>query len=414
MLFLKNLMLKICCIVVLFLCMYNANAQIETFKYRRALASPTETWHQISIPEAMFSKLRKDYGDIRIVGFTAEGDTIQAPYIIRYGSALMKKELEGLKIINQSTTAEGHYYTFSLESKELINQILLEFDRPNFEKKVSLMGSHSDGEWFLILKDYRILSIQNDNTDYTYSTLHFPPSDYTKYRLFIPGEKSLNLKNAKIALNKTREVTHNNYKIIEQELYLDKKTSRTTIKIKLANEVPVSLLQLNIAEQYAYHRPIQLQVVTDSNLIKEAIVYSYKTVFNGALSSKVEPNFNFVGVRGQQFRLSITNNDNEPLTIDNIQLKGPAYQIIARFTKPATYYLYYGNEENRKPKYDIQLPEEEEIYQNVLSLGEEKVFKQAPKTETKEPVINITLLWAVMGLIIGVLLWFAFKMLGKN
>ena len=99
----------------------------------------------------------------------------------------LRKEVSS-EILNASSNAEGYYFTFENLDAKSINEILLDFNEQNFNWNISLEGSQEQSEWFTILDTYRILSISNEQTTYSFTKLVFPLSKYRYYRLRVgPG-----------------------------------------------------------------------------------------------------------------------------------------------------------------------------------------------------------------------------------
>ncbi|KAG1654373.1 Beta-galactosidase [Nymphon striatum] len=192
-------------------------------------------------------------------------------------------------------------------TEEAINRIHLDFENKNFDWKVVLEGSQNQNEWFTILDDYRVLSIQNEHTDYRFSNLEFPDAKYRFYRVLVKTQEKPELKSAKISVTR---------KLI---------TTETS----------------------------ELKLYIDSVETEKGWRYSYSEIYYGTLNRIEKNEFTFPTTLAQKFRVSIQNNDNQPLTIAGVSAKGYVHELHARFSKPATYYLAYGKANDRKPQYDI-------------------------------------------------------------
>ena len=113
--------------------------------------------------------------------------------------------------------------------------------------------------------------------------------------------------------------------------------------------------------------------------------------------------------------MSIDNHDSTPLNIGDVKVRGYVHSIVVRFTEPAEYYLVYGQESARSPKYDISLfidkiPEA----MTTLQLGEEQMIKKEASPDRSPLFVNRWWLWAIMALIILMLGWFTLKMIRKT
>ena len=164
-------------------------AQWDQFQYQRSLSGIEDTWHRIDLPNEIFSKLKPDYADIRIMGINAKGDTIEAPYVLEHPIVNPVVEQSPFKLLNQSRKGGLFYITLESPKQQEINRIHLNLGDQNFDWEVQLEGSQDQQEWFSLLKDYRILSVANGHSDYSFTTLHFPNAQYRYYRLIFPSKK---------------------------------------------------------------------------------------------------------------------------------------------------------------------------------------------------------------------------------
>jgi hypothetical protein len=55
----------------------------------------------------------------------------------------------------------------------------------------------------------------------------------------------------------------------------------------------------------------------------------------------------------RNLKIDSSNQDNQPLTIDTIKVKGYEHELIARFAEQASYFLTYGNKTAASPHYDL-------------------------------------------------------------
>lgn len=110
----------------------------------------------------------------------------------------------------------------------------------------------------------------------------------------------------------------------------------------------------------------------------------------------------------------IENNDNEPLTISGAKIKGYKHELIARFTKEATYFLVYGNDKALKPRYDIeQFTNSVPQSPSALNLSSAIPIRNVEIEKKPSLFENKAWLWAIMGIVSFVLGYFSLKMLKK-
>lgn len=390
-------------------------AQLSDYNYKRTLEPITNDWHSISLPDAVFGKLNPDLTDIRIYGITASNDTITAPYILRINEEKLTQEKHSFKIINTSKTSNGHYLTFKTEDLTTINSIHLTFADTNFDWKLNLEASQNQTEWFQILEDYRILSIKNTSTDYSFTQLLFPDAQYQYYRILIKSDEKPQLDKAQIALQNREVGQYKNHSVKHTNIVQLSSKKSTSITFELEHILPVHFFKINVNADYDYYRPLRFEYLVDSVNTEKGWVYNYKSIDSDYLSSFEDNEFNFSGTIAQKFRVTVYNGDNRPLNIESITAKGYQYELLARFNEPANYVLAYGNAQAHQANYDIA-KFKDNIPPNLsyLKLGDEIIIANK-QSKSNKPLFESELwLWVIMGIIILLLGGFTIKMLQKT
>ena len=390
------------------------SAQIEHYNYKRALKNVNEGWHQLTIPDAVFGKVKYDLSDFRIYGVTAEKDTIEAPYLLKILSEKTINKTIDFDIINRAKGSNGYYFTFQLNADAVVNQINLNFKEQNFDWKVELQGSQNQQEWFTILEDYRILSIKNETTNFKFTKLSFPDAKYRFFRLVVKQAEQPQLVSAQLSKYVTSGGSYINHTIKTIETKEDKNSKTTAINLELEQFVSISNLAINVNDTFDYYRPIKIEFKNDSVKTEKGWKYYYRTITDGTLNSLEANSFSFDNTIAKHLRLTIYNGDNQPLSIEDVSVKGYKYQLIGRFTESADYMLVYGNPSAVRPNYDIakftsKIPK----LLKDLSLGDEVTIVKKEKIKAKPLFENAYWLWAMIGVIILLLGGFTLKMLKK-
>lgn len=405
---------KVYTFVLMWVC-FQSYGQTDQYNYARELKGVTEQWHQLKLPEEAFGKIRGDLSDIRIYGVTDKQDTVEAPYLLRLrADKLTEKEIPS-KIINSVQNEQGYYFTFGLNSQATINQIKLAFGEENFDWKVVLEGSQDQQEWFDILKDYRILSIKNGQTDFQFTDLSFPAASYRYFRLFIPSDKKPNLETASTVHQELTPGTFDIFPIAQTQPVKSVQKKVTEIEVTLKRPLPVSRLKINVSDTFDYYRPITISYLYDSVETQRGWTYDYRTLASGTLNSLKQNEFKFESTTLQRLKITVENQDNQPLNFGDFEVKGYVHELVARFSQPATYFLVYGNENAATPSYDIQqfvdkIPENAPL----LQTGDEREINARADSETHPLFENKAWLWAVMGVIIALLGWSTLTMMRKK
>jgi hypothetical protein len=396
---------------LLFFCVL-AFGQIEGFNYQRSIEKPTNDWHKILLPNEMFGKISPNFSDIRIIGITANKDTVEAPYLVQFKEESTDNQDINFKTLNVSHNEKGYYYTFEIPTNEAINQLNFEFNTTNFDWQIDLEGSQNQQEWFMLSQNYRMVSIQNEWTNYQFTKVVFPNAKYRYLRVLIKSKTDPKLAATKITRKNITEGNYQNYLIEKLVIKENKKEKQTEVFVDLASPVPVSFLDFQIRTKVDYYRNVTIQYVADSFKTDKGWQYSYNTLTSGTLSSIEKNEFRFTNIVLQQLKITIENNDNALLSLENITVKGAVYQLISRFSEVADYRLFYGKPNSQTPNYDINRFTNS-IPTNLknLTLGDEMAFDKVIEKTTQPLFENKLWLWAIMILIIGILGWFSLKMM---
>ena len=389
-------------------------AQLNQYNYKRELQGITAPWHKVVLPKEIFGKVAPNLADIRIYGITAAKDTIEASYLLKLTEEKIVAKDVIFRFLNTSQNEKGYYFTLEVPSEESINQLKLDFKKENFDWKITLEGSQNQQEWFTVVDDYRILSIKNAATDYQFTKIIFPGTKFRFFRLLVKSEENPELANVKATYNETRNGSFVDYAIANIKTIQEKEEQKTTLEIDLKSTVAVSSIQIKVKDTFDYYRPISIQYVADSVKTEQGWNYLYENLTTGTLSSIEKNEFKFESTILKKLKISIFNQDNEPLNIETIEVKGYVHELLVRFTEPAAYFLTYGNKKATKPNYDIErfvskVPDT----LTVLTVGNEQKIDK--KDTSKAPLFkNKMWLWGLMAIIILVLGWFSVKMMGKK
>ena len=401
--------------LLLFLSVYSYG-QMDQYNYKQELKGVSAQWHNIVLPNKVYAKTSQQLSDIRIFGVTSNKDTIEAPYILRQAKEEINSKNVNFKTLNKSHTNKGFYYTFEIPSKEIINQIKLDFNKDNFDWRIKLEASLNQQQWFTVLEDYRILSIKNSATDFQFTSLNFPNAKYGFYRLFIETQEKPDLLTANIRQQEIKEGLYNKYRIKSMLTKENKKSKYTEIDIELDAVVPISNLKITITDTFDYYRPLTIKYCTDSVETEKGWIYNYSTLSTATLNSIEKKEFKFRSTTLNKLKVLIHNQDNSPLHIGDIEAKGYVHELVARFTEPATYFLTYGSDTYlSRPKYDIsQFQDKIPASLIPLQIADQQLIEKAAVIKTEALFKNKLWLWIVMGVIIVLLGGFSFKMIKKS
>lgn len=405
-------MLKIKLTYILLLVAVGLFAQTAAFKFKRDIGSVNNTWQRLALPNNLFANAQPNLADLRIFG-VFQNDTLEVPYLIKTLDDQVTSSEVSLKIINTSNTVDAFFYTFEVPSKAAINELHLNFEQKNFDWKVNLQGSTDNKEWFTILTNYRILSIENVSTKYNFTSLKFPSTKFLYFRIAVKAEKQPTLIDAEIYKIDTVKGIYHTVEAHSYQIKNDKHTKETVANISFENPTPVSYLKAVVQHNFDFYRPIKIEYATDSFKTDKGIGYNYALLAEGTLSSLEDLTFNFKNTLATRLRITVQNNDNMPLAFKNFEIKGNSYELLARFDKQnIKYALYYGNNKAVASNYDLdKFRSKIPVEMPIVNVGKERK-NPTYSIHTEKPLFEKKAwLWVLMAAIIAILGWFSFKML---
>lgn len=389
--------------------------QTQGYHYQRKLEGITGTWHRILLPDDLYGKTLSDLSDIRILGITNNKDTVEAPYLLRTSENKTSVKEVPFNRLNFSQHNNEYFYTFEMPAQESINQIKLDFNRSNFDWQIQLEGSQNQQEWFTIVDHYRILSIKNEQTDFQFTNISLPTSNYRYYRLKIPGRENPEWREAKFSKQEKSAGSLRSFSIEEIKRMENRSLKQTEIELDLQQVVPVSRLTMSMSDTFDYYRAYTLLYLRDSFQTEKGWNYNYDILSRGIINSGEENVCQFNSSMVRKLKLIIHNQDNHPLHVKDFQVQGYVHELVARFTEPATYYLFYGNQQAHAPNYDIaQFSDKIPTALSTLTWSDEVVIEDKTSAITKPPLMNKIWLWVVMIGIIVLLGWFSLRMIQKR
>ena len=395
----------------------NQSQEIELeYNYKSELTGFKNGWNKIILPDEVFKNVEPNLSDIRIFGVTKQLDTIEAPYILYQQKKEVIDQWVLFKKINQVKNDRGYFYTFEIKQPNDVNHVKLDFGQQNFNWRVNFEGSNDQNEWFSIVEDYRLVAIKNKMTDYKFIDISFPATRYKYYRLQIKDAKTKpNLKSSFLQLKKITKGIYNDFLIKNLTSEEDKKNKTTIIDFNLKQPIPVSFLEINVKNDYDYYRNITVQYLSDSLKTEKGWKYNYRNLSSSILNS-IEPNvIKFRSKIVQNIRLIIDNQDNQPLTINQVSVKGYKHHLITRISEPANYFLAFGNPNAKKPNYDINnFTNKIPSLLEEIELGTIEKIDKTPLPKQEPLFKNKLWLYGIMGLIILLLGWFSLKMIQSD
>lgn len=239
---------------------------------------------------------------------------------------------------------------------------------------------------------YKFFKIQIEEYSTQYS--HIAKFGYIESK--IPGKTYLKLENP--------EIKQNDFK--------DKKISR--IKITYDTPQRINIININTHNIDFYYRNAHIQI-KDSSVYKKRKNYYNRSIKSFKLNSDCKSIVLLNNLRAQTFYLEIENKDNIPLKIDSIECFQKKHYLISKLEKNKNYFLRVGNVQLNKPDYDLQyFTDKIPKPVKTVKITEIKPINNSKIIEKKGFYPDTKIIWAVIIIIAGILLYVSLRMLKKT
>jgi hypothetical protein len=178
---------------------------------------------------------------------------------------------------------------------------------------------------------------------------------------------------------------------------------------------PLSKIKLYPTDSIDFYRPISVAFLTDSVETEKGWRYTYQDIYQGTFHSFNQEAFTFNSTTAQKLKITITNHDNAPLTIDSAAVSGYQHQLICRLTSKGQYFLVYGWPNAPAPRYDLA-QFKNSVPKNRTSIMIGQPTKIAKENITSSEVFNLNQiwLWVALSVIAALLVGFSVIMMRSN
>jgi hypothetical protein len=396
-------------IALIILCSIPGYSQTKNFNYKREISAiGAEGYYSLTLPQNLYQHCNNDFSDLRLYTINTN-DTIENPFVIRIKRKHVSTRDFSLPEFNRSYKDKVLYVSFELPPNTGLTNIDLSFEETNFFANVNIEGSDDRKNWFSIVNDQKIFSVDNQHENYRYTRVNFPTTKYPFVRLSVKSDHELTYKGTTF---KSEEIFPGEFLPIN----LTWKTSeakaqkQTLVDVTLREYQPISFIQLLAPTGQDFYRHCLVQILTDSVKSEKGWIKNFRTVTDGYATSFYDNIFELNNQPGKQIRFIIDNLDNEPIQFTGVRASGPVVKLISQL-KPGANYLFYGNSNIGFPRYDIQYFERK-IPAAIpdLSIGDE--IDISVQQARKNPLFQNTMwLWAIIVAVIGVLGFFTMRMM---
>jgi hypothetical protein len=389
--------LFVAAILVLASSVVDADFSLSEWRYVKVVTTPLslhgESLIKVVLDAEVYEGSSTSLADLRVVGDNA----VEVPFKLTESSqpSLLNPKMR------DSGRVPGHHTVFTVDlgsSGALHNEIEFQTSDINFRRDATVEVS-DDGVTFAWAAESEVYDFTVEGQDFVASNtrVRYPDSTAQYLRLKIAEEDDDPLEVTGVNLSfvgeiLTQEVVWPTTSIgISQDL----ERRATLVELDLGRPgLPSSRILLQVPEVNFYRR-VDLEAKTVLNNIEEwqpipasGEIYAYDTPkFVGKMLDVTYSEVTF-----RYLRLVIHDEDNQPVSLEGVEVTGLRRGLVFRAVPGRTYSLYYGNPDSRFPSYD---------FGRTLSYSDQKEHPQAelgPQTDNphflgKQPPVSERFPW---------------------
>jgi hypothetical protein len=286
------------------------------------------------------------------------------------------------------------------EKIQIINKLHIITPDKNFRRRVEIWGSDNGINWLKIRDDANIFSFYTEDYRTSLTDIKFSDTKRRFYKIVIwnKGEKPLVINKCWVYDEKISVATLDDipFKILSRKENHEKKRTEIILDVIYKN-VPKKEINLKFASK-GYHRSVWVFVsdnAEDWQRINSAVIYRYNKENKNNVISLSE-------TKNRYLKLLIYNQDDPPLKIDDISIKGNQQYIYFPVKKDEIYYLFYGNTYARRPVYEFErlLPFMESEKSIMADLGKEQLNEDFSRVKEVIKEDETFIIWPMVAFVI--------------
>ena len=367
-------------------------------------------FYNIVLSPAINAKLKTDYSDVRIINNANKW----IPHVFHSpGNEISRNAIQfNLKFSLQESNKTKT--TIIINATKPINNIELLIKNTSVQKFCTLSGSNDNNNWFIISDSILLNPIPSEKSTVSNLKINFVESNYTNFKLVIYNRNKDPYNVLAILQNATIIGFFSNFMDSSWRnpvTTLVQKDSGKFSYIKINQQKTFHFNEINIKAEGIkyYNRNVDLYISdnkTNSFTIPGRFIQSFSIANNSKLELKL-PTQN-----APTFYLTIHNEDNPALQINEVNTTLSYCYITAYLEKDNDYKLIMGNEQATLPNYDIT-----KDYPNVknsvtlVNTGKIFAYKNIEEIKTDSYTNSKWIIWAAIIFTLLILLFFTKSMI---
>jgi hypothetical protein len=328
--------------------------------------------HKLVLPTELRSLSNDDLSDFRIF----DSKKNEVPYYFETKSNQSdKNQFIAYKIISKTVVPNKNTVLVFENPKSTINEVILEIANSNITKPYSISGSMDNEKWFGLVNNTSLSPVYPEESPSGFSTIPIPTCFYKYLKIDFNDKKTLpiNILNVGFFNSKTSKNTLLNVPYESKSVTELKSEKKTQIRINFDDHQIINQVSFTISNPKRYKRTISVYKKA-TRKVKHKFENYQEQITSFELNSETNNTFDISQIFEKELFIEIENQDNQPLTISDIQFFQIPIYIITDLKANENYTITTGNKDLNTPQYDL------ENFKNSISTN----LPEAQIIETKQ------------------------------
>lgn len=343
-------------LILLFIsCQYLLIGQVS--KYSASISKSYHSGYQkIKLSPELISLSKENLSDIRIW----DKDHKQVPYFIIRSKPISKSESKKTKLSDMKLNRLPYesQYIISNKEKKIVDHLALDINNTSDSKYYSVYGSTDAKTWFSISSHQPMGYLTNSQSTTMEYIAYLPKTQYAYYKLTLNDSQTAPIVINQISIyNQSNWIESEKIKLTNLSLSYTTQGNDNIIQFSSKYRFRIDELKFNMLNKGLYNREFNISTI---HRYKKSTVS--EDVYQNALTEKSNL-FSGINLTDTQFKIIIRNYDNQPLSIQSIDVYQYPIYLVASIDSLSDYIITTGDDLLHSPIYDI------EHYRDSLSLN---------------------------------------------
>ena len=320
---------------------------------------PHDRLVEVELDPEIYAYAQPGLGDVRLTATGTDGER-EIPYNLLIEAGDQRRAAVPVKMQDLGHIPNDHTsFVLSVQSEgDLHSEVQIQTSSVNFQRRVSVSAS-DDGESWRVLQDNGTifhLSIPERGFSAGDTSVRYPSSSarFLRVQIFDEDQEPLAISGAVVLFAQTLEPRRHSLPLGIVERIENAERKQTVLMLQASHPgFPADTIHLDIP-----HRNFYREVVVEGSydsiywipLQSGEILYDFDTPrFVGD-----DREIRFGESRYRYYRITIFNEDNPPLPVEQPTASGFARKIVFTAAAGETHRLYYGNPEASAPSYELE------------------------------------------------------------